>query len=61
MFKIILSLIFLIIWLIMQVIIQQIIINKVSDNTVRQDIISFLFILEVVIFMCGLFLGLAHC
>lgn len=61
MFKIILSLIFLIIWLIIQVIIQQVIMNKVPDNTVRQDIISFLFVLEAVIFMCGLFLGLVHC
>lgn len=48
-------------WLIIQVIIQQAIMNKVSDNTIRQDIISFLFVLEAVIFMCGLFLGLAHC
>lgn len=61
MFEIILCLVCLIIWIIIQVIVQQVIMNKVSDSAVRYEIIKFLFALEAVVFMCGLFLGLAHC
>lgn len=60
-FKIILCLIFLILWIIIQYWIIKTIMTKVPDSTVRSEIIEFLFALEAVVFMCGAFLGLISC
>lgn len=61
MFKIILCLFFLIVWIIIQYVITKVTMTKVPNNTVRYEIIEFLFALETVAFMCGLFLGLINC
>jgi hypothetical protein len=58
MFEIILSLIFLLLWIIIQFGITKVIMTKVPDSTVRDEIIVYLFALNVAAFMCGLFLGL---
>lgn len=58
MLEIILSLIFLLLWIIIQFGIIKIIMTKVPDNTVRDEIIVYLFAINVAAFMCGLFLGL---
>ena len=58
MLEIILSLIFLLLWIIIQFGIIKIIMTKVPDSTVRDEIIVYLFAINVAAFMCGLFLGL---
>ena len=58
MVEIILCLIFLLLWIITQFGIIKVIMTKVLDNTVRDEIIVYLFALNVATFMCGLFLGL---
>jgi hypothetical protein len=58
MLEIILSLIFLLLWIIIQFGITKVIMTKVPDSTVRDEIIVYLFALNVAAFMCGLFLGL---
>lgn len=55
---IILCLIFLIVCIITQCGIIKTIMTKVSDSSVRDEIIVYLFALNVAAFMCGLFLGL---
>ena len=58
MVEIILCLIFLLLWIITQFGIIKVIMTKVPDSTVRDEIIVYLFALNVAAFMCGLFLGL---
>lgn len=58
MLEIILSLIFLLLWIIIQCAIIKTIMIKVPDSSVRYEIIVYLFALNVAAFMCGLFLGL---
>ena len=58
MVEIILSLIFLLLWIITQFGIIKVIMTKVPDSTVRDEIIVYLFAINVAAFMCGLFLGL---
>lgn len=61
MLKIILCLIFLLVWIITQTGIVTLTMTKVVDKTVRDEIIVYLFALNVASFMCGLFLGLINC
>lgn len=61
MFKIILCLFFSIVWIIIQYVIIKVTMTKVPDSTVRYDIITLLFALETVVFICGALLGLINC
>jgi hypothetical protein len=61
MLKIILCLIFLLVWIIIQTGIITLTMTKVVDSTVRFKIIVYLFALNAASFMCGLFLGLINC
>lgn len=61
MLKIILCLIFLIVWIIIQCAIIKTITTKVPDGTVKEEIIIFLFVIETVAFICGALLGLINC
>lgn len=56
--KIILSFIFLITWILIQYTAIQIIMDKVSDSTIRKEIIIFLFVIEIITFIYGLSFGL---
>ena len=58
MVEIILCIIFLVLCIIVQCAIIKTIMTKVPDNTVRDEIIVYLFALNIAAFMCGLFLGL---
>lgn len=61
MLKIILCLIFAILWSISQYWIIKVIMTKVLDSTVRYEIIIYLLPLNLAAFMCGAFLGLINC
>lgn len=61
MLKIILWLIFLIVWGILQYMIIQRIMTKVLNSTVRYELIIYLLPLNLAAFMCGVFLGLINC
>ena len=61
MFEIILSLIFLLLWIIIQFGITKVIMTKVPDSTVRYEIIIYLLPLNLAAFMRGAFLGLINC
>ena len=61
MLKIILSFIFLITWILIQYTAIQIIMDKVSDSTIRKEIIIFLFVIEIITFIYGLSFGLIWC
>lgn len=61
MLKIILCLIFAILWSIFQYWIIKVIMTKVLDSTVRYEIIIYLLPLNLAAFMCGAFLGLINC
>lgn len=61
MLKIILSLMFFIIMIIIQYITIEVMVTKVSDSTDRVEKIIFLFASETIVLICGVFLGLINC
>lgn len=61
MFEIISCLVCLILWIVTQCGIIKVITDEVRDGDIMGKIITFLFILETVAFLCGVLLGLMNC
>lgn len=61
MFEIISCLVCLILWIVTQCGIIKVITDEVRDGDIMGKIITFLFILETVAFLCGVLLGLINC